>query len=128
MSNDLFQLHSASDSWQRVLSQGEAAPIARTGHTLTAAGEMLVLFGGASHIHSDGRPMQRVLGDCWVFWPRWAEWQPVKREQMPSARCGHAAAAAGDDRVVIFGHECTHSFAVVAYSVLLQVAVQAPLT
>ncbi|KAJ1563957.1 hypothetical protein HK405_000169 [Cladochytrium tenue] len=69
-----------------------------TGHTLTAIGERLYLFGGA---HAAGAGA--CTNDLWVFDTDTSTWsRPVARGGAPSPRRGHSAASWGR-RLFVFG-------------------------
>ncbi|KAH6592096.1 hypothetical protein BASA50_008242 [Batrachochytrium salamandrivorans] len=76
--------------------KGVLCPTPRLGHTLTAVGKNMVMFGGmtGSTIHND----------LWVFDTEKCTWYlPETSGDSPNGRCGHTATAVGTSIVVIGG-------------------------
>ncbi|KAL3665893.1 hypothetical protein V7S43_009313 [Phytophthora oleae] len=93
--SDIMVLDTECFLWYPPAVQG-SPPSARSGHTCTAVGNEIVVFGG-----SRGRNRQSSVhilnSDDW-------NWKAVKVEgKPPSARTYHSAVAVGEDKVVYFG-------------------------
>ncbi|ETL25050.1 hypothetical protein L916_21058, partial [Phytophthora nicotianae] len=93
--SDIMVLDTECFLWYPPAIQG-SPPSARSGHTCTAVGNEVVVFGG-----SGGRNRQSSVhildSDDW-------NWKAVKVEgKPPSARTYHSAVAVGDDKIVYFG-------------------------
>jgi N-acetylneuraminic acid mutarotase len=90
-SDDTWQWDGAT--WTRMASP--TGPPARTGHAMTALGNIVVLFGG---VGADAD--NPLLHDTWAWdGTRWTQLAPLTN---PPARSGHAMATLGD-KVVLFG-------------------------
>ncbi|KAL2914378.1 hypothetical protein HK105_206150 [Polyrhizophydium stewartii] len=75
---------------------GVCSPAPRLGHSLTAVGSLVVMFGGL-----DG---DRILDELWAFDMVSFRWfQPPVDGPRPSGRCAHTATAIGSSIVVIGG-------------------------
>ncbi|KAG7380917.1 kelch domain-containing protein 1 [Phytophthora pseudosyringae] len=93
--SDIMVLDTECFLWYPPAVRG-SPPAARSGHTCTAVGNEVVVFGG-----SRGRNRQSSVhifdSDDW-------NWKAVKVEgKPPSARTYHSAVAVGEDKIVYFG-------------------------
>ncbi|KAL4150807.1 hypothetical protein PRNP1_010204 [Phytophthora ramorum] len=93
--SDIVVLDTECFLWYPPAVRG-SPPSARSGHTCTAIGNEVVVFGG-----SGGRNRQSSVhildSDDW-------NWKTVKVEgKPPSARTYHSAVAVGDDKIIYFG-------------------------
>jgi N-acetylneuraminic acid mutarotase len=94
---DMFVLNTASNppSWKPVAQKG-AIPLAREGHSCTAVGKLLYLFGGTG-------VGDVCLNDFYVFDIATETWSPVAAKgSAPSKRNNHSACAVLS-RIFIFG-------------------------
>jgi len=94
--NDLHRLDVERWTWSLVPST-TAPPLGRFGHTLSAVGDKLVLFGGW-----DG---SGCFNDLWVFDAAASSWiKPVVDGPAPAARHGHSMVLApATGRLVVWG-------------------------
>ncbi|KAI9922094.1 hypothetical protein PsorP6_002705 [Peronosclerospora sorghi] len=107
--SDTMLLDTESFSWYAPAIQG-SPPSARTGHTCTALGNEVVVFGG-----SGGRNRQSSVHilDCGKLGIKDDHiWKTVIVEgKVPSSRTYHSAVAVGKDKIVYFeGNDSCKSF------------------
>ncbi|KAJ4773075.1 Galactose oxidase/kelch repeat superfamily protein [Rhynchospora pubera] len=85
-----------TECWSRLEAKGEI-PSARSGHTVTRAGQHLFLFGGEN---SKGKK----LNDLHMFDLKSSTWLPLRYKGTgPSSRSNHVAALHEDRNLFIFG-------------------------
>ncbi|XP_078175592.1 galactose oxidase/kelch repeat superfamily protein [Carex rostrata] len=85
-----------TECWSRLEAKGEV-PSARSGHTVTRAGQVLFLFGGEN---SKGKK----LNDLHMFDLKSSTWLPLRYKGTgPSSRSNHVAVLHEDRNLFIFG-------------------------
>eukprot|EP00741_Cyanophora_paradoxa_P009104 tig00000145_g8816.t1 len=86
--------------WRGVRAEGERTPCERRGHSATAAGSRIVIFGGNDH--------DVFFDDLYVLelaperTPRWIHVANSPVEMAPSPRRGHSATLVGN-KIIVFG-------------------------
>ena len=83
------------DRWEPVATLN--APAARTGHSLIAAGDVAIVFGGEDS--------GSLLGDGASYYPATDTWTSLATLNAPSPRTGHAAVWTGSVMHVLSGTE-----------------------
>lgn len=93
--NDVAVLNTKTWTWTLAACGGSGRPAERAGHTATALGNRIILFGG-----NDGR---HPFDDVWTFYTTTQMWQRTKTAGTPPpARSGHSAVMASE-LLYVFG-------------------------